>query len=72
MGAELLAQGTNIWRESGDWVALYNIASRGSTHISCSANYHTKKYKSTINYGKGKGICSKKIKLASWIFEEKN
>ena len=25
---------TNTWRESGDWVALHNIISRGSTHIS--------------------------------------
>ena len=22
----------NIWRESGDWVALHNITRRGSTH----------------------------------------
>ena len=25
---------TSTWRESGDWVALHNIISRGSTHIS--------------------------------------
>ena len=24
---------TSTWRESGDWVALHNIISRGSTHI---------------------------------------
>ena len=26
------ASTTNTWRESGDWVALQNIKSRGSTH----------------------------------------
>ena len=25
---------TRTWRESGDWVALYNIMNRGSTYIS--------------------------------------
>ena len=48
------------WRESGDWVALNNIITRGSTHISSTAMEHLKNYKrQELN---GSRIANKKYK----------
>ena len=36
---------TRTWRESGDWVALHNIMTRGSTHMSGPIKEYLKNYK---------------------------
>ena len=36
---------TRTWGESGDWVALHNIMTRGSTHISNNGSFKCGKTK---------------------------
>ena len=59
MGAELPAQGTNIWRESGDWVALYNIARRGLLIFQALQTITQRNTKVLLTMGKEKGYVAR-------------